>query len=130
MRSLVVEDEFTSRMQIKHFLEEHGNCDTAANGAEGVEAYKLASFARRPYDLVCIDINLPDKSGLDVLLEIRRFELYQGASLGAPARIFMTTAQSTPDCVSASLGLCNEYLLKPIEKRKLTDRLIKHGLIK
>ena len=129
MRSLVVEDEFTSRMQLKHFLEEHGNCDTASNGLEAVEAYKQASFARKPYALVCLDINLPDKSGLEVLVDIRRFELHQGASLGA-AKIFMTTADSTPAAVSDAIGLCNEYLVKPVEKKKLTERLLKHGLIK
>ena len=102
----------------------------ACDGAEAVEAYKMASFARKPYSLVCLDINLPDKSGLEVLVDIRRFELYQGASLGTPAKIFMTTAESTPGAVSDSLGLCNEYLLKPIDRKKLTERLIKHGLIK
>ena len=51
MRSLIVEDEFTSRMQIKYFLEKYGPCDTVVNGSEAVKAFKMAIAARQPYDL-------------------------------------------------------------------------------
>ena len=56
MRSLIVEDEFTSRMQIKYFLDEYGSCDIAVNGLEAIEAYKMAIELQKPYDLICLDI--------------------------------------------------------------------------
>jgi two-component system chemotaxis response regulator CheY len=130
MRSLIVEDEFTSRMQIKYFLEEYGSCDIAVNGTEAVEAYMLAIAAKKPYNLICLDINLPEKNGHQVLEEIRKIEAETGISLANPAKIFMTTAMANPESVYGSQGLCNEYLLKPIEKEKLDERLRKHNLIR
>lgn len=131
MRSLIVEDEFTSRMQIKYFLEEFGNCDIAVNGTEAVEAYKMAIEAKKPYDLVCLDIKLPEKDGHQVLAEIRQIEKEMGNALASPARIFMTTAVSDiKNVADAYYGLCDEYLSKPIEKEQLVERLMKYGLVK
>ncbi len=131
MRSLIVEDEFTSRMQIKYFLEEYGHCDIAVNGLEAVEAYKMANDAKKPYDLICLDINLPEKNGHQVLEEIRKMEEETGKSPANPVKIFMTTAMdSMRNVIDAYYGLCDEYLTKPIEKEKLVAKLREHKLIR
>jgi len=131
MRSLIVEDEFTSRMQIQYFLEEYGHCDIAVNGAEAIEAYKIAMGNKQPYDLICLDINLPEKNGHQVLEEIRKMEEETGESLKNPVKIFMTTAMdSMRNVIDAYYGLCDEYLTKPIEKEKLVEKLREHRLIK
>ena len=131
MRSLIVEDEFTSRMQIKYFLEEYGSCDIAVNGTEAVDAYKMAIDAKKPYDLVCLDIKLPEKDGHQVLAEIRQIEEETGKALTNPAKIFMTTAMSDiKNVANAYYGLCDEYLSKPIEKEQLVERLRKYDLIR
>ena len=131
MRSLIVEDEFTSRMQIKYFLEEYGHCDIAVNGLEAVEAYKMANDAKKPYDLICLDINLPEKNGHQVLEEIRKMEEETGKSPANPVKIFMATAMdSMRNVIDAYYGLCDEYLTKPIEKEKLVAKLREHKLIK
>jgi len=131
MRSLIVEDEFTSRMQIQYFLEEYGHCDIAVTGTEAVDAYKMANDAKKPYDLICLDINLPEKNGHQVLEEIRKMEEETGESLKNPVKIFMTTAMdSMRNVIDAYYGLCDEYLTKPIEKEKLVAKLREHKLIK
>ena len=131
MRSLIVEDEFTSRMQIKYFLEEYGHCDIAVNGLEAVEAYKMANDAKKPYDLICLDINLPEKNGHQVLEEIRKMEEETGKSPANPVKIFMTTAMdSMRNVIDAYYGLCDEYLTKPIDKEKLVAKLREHKLIR
>ena len=130
MKILIVEDEFTSRMQLKYFLEGHGNCDIAVNGTEAVEAYKMAMDSQKPYDLICLDIKLPDKSGHQVLNEIREMEKQKGVPLDRLVKIFMTTALANIRNVSdAYRGLCDDYLTKPIEKELLTDKLREHHLI-
>jgi two-component system chemotaxis response regulator CheY len=130
MRSLIVEDEFTSRMQIKYFLEEFGSCDIAVNGTEAVQAFKMALEAKKYYDLICLDIKLPKKDGHHVLAEIRLIEKEMGNALASPARIFMTTAISDiKDVADAYYGLCDEYLSKPIEKEQLIEKLRKYDLI-
>ena len=131
MRSLIVEDEFTSRMQIKYFLDEYGSCDIAVNGLEAIEAYKMAIELQKPYDLICLDINLPEKNGHQVLEEIRKMEEKRGQSLKNPVKIFMTTAMdSMRNVIDAYYSLCDEYLTKPIEKGKLVEKLREHHLIK
>ena len=131
MKSLIVEDEFTSMMQIKYFLEEHGHCDIAMNGAEAIEAYRTAITAKQPYDLICLDIRLPKKDGHQVLKEIRRIEGEMGRSSARAAKIFMTTVL-TDMRIDSSYGVnvCDEYLTKPIEKEKLEEKLRQHRLIR
>jgi two-component system chemotaxis response regulator CheY len=130
VKSLIVEDEFTSRMQIKYFLEEYGSVDVAVNGTEAVEAYKMALAANKPYNRICLEIKLPEKDGHQVLEEIRRFEARKGQFFEKAVIIFMTTAVSNIESVYDSRGLCNEYLLKPIEKAMLEVRLRKYNLIR
>ncbi len=130
MKSLIVEDEFTSRMQIKYFLEDYGNCDIAVNGTEAIKAYKMAIVNNKPYDLVCLDINLPEKSGHQVLKEIRTLDTEMGNPLKHATIVFMTTALANEKSVNDTQGLCDEYLLKPIEKTMLDERLRKHKLLK
>lgn len=131
MRSLIVEDEFTSRMQIKYFLEEYGNCDVAVNGTEAVEAYKMAIDVKKPYDLICLDINLPEKNGHQVLEEIRKIEDEMEKSPKNSVIIFMTTVMDNMrNVIDAYYGLCDEYLTKPIEKEKLVGKLMDHHLIR
>jgi len=130
MRSLIVEDEFTSRMQIKYFLEEYGSCDIAVNGREAVKAYKMAIAENKPYNLICLDIKLPEKDGHWALKEIRNLEEDMGKSPEHPVIIFMTTAMADAKNVYGTQRLCNEYLLKPIEKEMLDERLRKHNLIR
>lgn len=131
MRSLIVEDEFTSRMQLKYFLDEYSSCDIVVNGTEAIEAYKMAVRAKKPYDLICLDIKLPDKSGHQVLGQIRKMEEEMGKLLVNPVKIFMTTALVDIRNIADSFhGLCDEYLNKPIEKEKLVEKLREHHLIK
>ncbi len=129
MKSLIVEDEFTSRMQIKYFLEKYGGCDIVVNGAEAVQAFNMAIAANRPYNLICLDIKLPEKDGHKVLEEIRNIEAAMAKINKNPVKIFMTTAVANVESVYVAHGLCDEYLLKPIDEQVLISRLKKHGLI-
>jgi len=130
MRSLIVEDEFTSRMQLKYFLEEYGNCDIAVNGLEAVQAYKLALGEKKPYDLVCLDIKMPGRDGHQVLNDIRSIEESTKPLPGKPARIFMTTAMNNLEhVVDAYFELCDDYLSKPIDKNILVAKLREHKLL-
>jgi two-component system chemotaxis response regulator CheY len=130
MRSLIVEDEFTSRMQLKYFLEKHGPCDIAVNSAEAVDAFKMSIVNQTPYDVMCLDIMLPGKNGHETLKEIRAIEERVSANGKQPIRIFMTTALADIRNVADSyMELCDEYLKKPVEQKTLDEALRKYGLI-
>ena len=69
-RVLLVEDSLVNQKVARRMLEKLGlRCDIVDTGARA-----LASFAQQPYDLILMDCNLPDMSGLEVTRQIRARE--------------------------------------------------------
>jgi two-component system chemotaxis response regulator CheY len=130
MKILIVEDDLTSRFLMQELLKEHGPCDIAVTGDEAVQAVGMALEAGLPYELICLDIMMPEKDGRAALKEIRDLESSRGYRSTEGAKIIMTT---TVDDMSVVLGafydLCDGYLFKPIAKQKLVDELRKLNLI-
>ena len=67
---LVVDDHLVVREGLKRILEEYDGCVVAAEAASVREA--LAWLRKRSFDLVLLDISLPEKTGLDLLKTIKR----------------------------------------------------------
>ena len=65
VKILVVEDDFASRQFLIRWLMEIGEVDVAISGTEALEAFSNALGARSPYDLVTLDIMMPDVAGAD-----------------------------------------------------------------
>lgn len=64
---LIIDDEEHIRAHYTDLLEEKGfEVDSAHDGTSGLEVFKNGE-----YDLVLLDVNMPDKSGLEVLKEIK-----------------------------------------------------------
>ena len=121
MKCLIVEDDFASRSILNRFLAEHFDCDTAVNGEEALQAFKKALEANRPYDLICMDIMMPNMDGLETLRHIRESERLTGIALGDEVKTIMTTSLSDPKTVMNSFyeGGAAAYLVKPITKQRL-----------
>ena len=130
MRILIMEDDLTSQLLLRKLLEPYGDCNTVDNGPEAVEAFRLARSMGEPYDLVCLDIMVPEMDGQEVLRKIRDLETEQGIFPGRGAKVLMTTALNDGDNVmTAFRELCDGYLVKPIEKIKLLHNLRQLGFI-
>jgi two-component system chemotaxis response regulator CheY len=122
-----VEDDFTNRVLLQTLLARYGECHIAVNGREAVEAFRVALADDQRYDLICMDITMPEMDGHQAVQEIRRLE--RSAGNNYPVTIIVTTASSEQDDVSmAQQEDCNGYLLKPIDARRLKALLRKHGL--
>ena len=129
MKTLIVEDDFTSRLLLQEFLKSYGPSHVAVNGNEAVEAVGLALEAGEPYDLICLDILMPEMDGQTALKEIRALEESQGIASTRGAKIIMTTALDDPaNVMHAFYELCDAYVFKPIAKAKLLQELEKMGL--
>ena len=111
-RILVVEDEPQLARLVEMHLSDAGCRVTVAHrGAEG-----LAAAAEKPFNLVVLDLMLPDMDGLDVCRRLRQREDY--------LPILMLTARSGE--VDRVLGLelgADDYLTKPFSVRELVARV-------
>jgi len=116
-RILIVDDEPTAQFVMRHQLNELGyNTDVAPNGET---ALKL--LERGAYDLIFMDIGLPDISGLEVTAEIRRREHGQHHT-----PIIGLTVYSHEQDQENGLGVgMDSYLIKPLLKDRLENVLTK-----
>jgi two-component system, chemotaxis family, chemotaxis protein CheY len=130
MRTLIVEDDFTSRLLLQGILKQYGPVDTVVNGREAVEATRAALTAGKPYDLICLDIMMPEMDGHAALREIRHVEEQAGVPGADSAKIIMTTALAdSRNVMDAFREQCDAYVNKPINKVKLIEHLTALGLI-
>lgn len=130
MRILIVEDEFSGRVLLMQLLSEYGKTDVAVNGKEAVTAFQTALDAGEPYDLLCLDIMMPEMDGHEALKAIREIEEQKGIQGLDGVKIIMTTALDDPKNVfKAFREQCEAYLVKPIRKEKLMDTLKALGLL-
>jgi two-component system chemotaxis response regulator CheY len=130
MKTLIVEDDFTSRILLQQILSPFGECHIAVNGREAIEAFRSAGESRSSYDLVCLDVMMPEMDGQSVLKEIREMERARAVRPGHGVKVIMTTALDDPRNVfDAFKSLCDAYLVKPIKKAELIRRIRSFGLI-
>jgi len=130
LKMLVVEDDFPSCEVLKEYLSEYGDCTTAANGSEGVQAFKQALAAGTPYDLVCLDIMMPEMDGHEALKTIRQIEQAQGIFEPSGVSVIMTTAKDrSRDMIRAFDEGCASYIIKPVDQEKLRAEMQKLNLI-
>ena len=128
MKSLVAEDDATNRKLLQTFLSRYGGCDIALDGKEAVDAVRIARQDHRSYDLICMDLRMPEMDGQVAIREIRKQEA--AAGVARPVKIIVTTVHAEmEDITGALLGRCNAYLVKPIETAKLKKELKGLGLI-
>ncbi len=113
MKCLVAEDDFSSRLLLQYALRKYGTCDAAANGRQAIDAVSASLLSGAPYDLVCLDITMPERDGQAVLREIRAMEKRLGTN--PPIRVLMTTAHRDKDNLLAAFReQCDGYLVKPV----------------
>lgn len=130
LRTMAVEDDFISRALITKLLAKYGHCDVAIDGYEGIAGILLALENGEPYDLVCIDIMMPQLDGRSLLRLIRRLEQDFGIDLGQGTKVVMTTALNDSKQVVGSFSEgCEGYLVKPLSKDKLHELLVKLQLV-
>jgi two-component system, LytTR family, response regulator len=110
-RTIIIDDERLARNELKKLLQDFGEIeviDEAANVQEGVD-----KIEQHNPDLIFLDIQMPGKTGFDLLEELER----------APKVIFTTAYDEF--ALKAFEVNALDYLLKPVEPRRLSDAIQK-----
>ena len=130
MKILIAEDDFISRTLLQEILSSLGICHVAMDGLEAMIAYKQALEMKEPYDLICLDIMMPNLTGQEVLKQIRDIEKEHGIWGSAMSKIIMVTALDDPKNIMTALvkGSCEAYLVKPVDRDKLMAEIKRLGL--
>lgn len=124
MKTLVVDDVGVNRRVLKSLLEKHGTCDVASGGREAVDAFQAAWKDNAPYNLICLDIMMPEFDGLMTLEVMRKIEAAMNLEPDQRVHVLIISASDTEkDQVKARELGADGYLFKPISVAALTKRL-------
>ncbi|MBF0311166.1 MAG: PAS domain S-box protein [Magnetococcales bacterium] len=121
LRLLVAEDALDNRLLLSAFLNQTAlTLDFAENGREAVNR-----FIRGRYDLVLMDVQMPDMDGFSATRAIRAWERDNGLE---PTPILALTAYALhEDVEKARAAGCTAHLAKPIKKKTLFAALAEHA---
>ena len=111
VRTIIIDDERLARNELKKLLQDFGEIeiiDEATNAQEGIEKIEI----HNP-DLIFLDIQMPGKTGFDLLEELDR-----------TPKVIFTTAYDEFALKAFEVNAL-DYLLKPIETRRLHDAIQK-----
>ena len=112
MRIVLVEDNHSLRKGIAYRLSDDGHAVSALENGDDAETF----LRQEDCDLIILDINLPGRSGLEILNSLRR--------RGDPRPVILLTARSsTEDRVTGLDAGADDYLVKPFAMDELAARV-------
>ena len=117
MRVLLIEDDSATAQSIELMLKSEGfNIYTTDLGEEGIDLGKIYD-----YDIILLDLNLPDMSGMDVLRNLRVGKIL------TPVMILSGSAEIDTKVKSLGGG-ADDYMTKPFHKDELVARI--HAVVR
>ena len=130
MRILVVDDDAPNRKLLTDIASKMGECEGAEGGQEALSAFKKAWEDWRPFNLIFLDVLMPDLDGREVLLKIREIEKEKRVSELHQVRVIMVTGVSEEETVLDCLrNGCDEFIVKPIDILLVLEKMKKLGLM-
>lgn len=129
MKILVVDDELVSRKKMMKIMSAFGQCSGVTNGKAAISTIKTSLEDWTLYNLITLDISMPDISGTRVLSTIRELEEERGLDDDEKTKILMVTSNSDIETVKACVGKCDGYVIKPFNKDVMMEKMKKIGLL-
>jgi len=130
VKCLLVDDDELGRELIAQYLDGIAECDMAENGVQAVEKFRAAFEGGTPYELIILDIVMPEMDGHTAAKEIRQIEKDWGVSINEGITIMVLSSLNTPhDVIQAYVSAKSAaHLIKPVHPEKLLATLGKLGI--
>lgn len=121
MRVMIVDDAVTARLKIHHLLNELGYTEVqlAESALQALDLFPIL----QGLDLLFVDWNMPEMSGLQLIKHVRSLPDYQATQI-----IMVTTETEMGYVIEALEAGANEYIMKPFSREMLRDKLQILGL--
>jgi len=131
MKILIVEDDLVAGKILGQVMSRYGACSVAGNGQVALDRFIDAHESNCPYDLILMDIMMPEVDALEAASLIREKETGMNIPLPQRVKIIITTALGDPRTVMKALYdyEANSYLRKPFMRQSLEHEMKKLGLI-
>ena len=112
LRVLVAEDNLTNQKVVSALLDQHGHhVSIVSNGRLAVER-----AAREPFDIILMDVQMPEMSGIEATAAIREAERHTGRHIPIVALTARAMAGDREQCLAAGM---DAYVSKPVQAEEL-----------
>ncbi len=126
MRVLVVDDDFIALSKLVAILGRYGECEAATYGKQAMKMFCDAAAQGHPYDLITLDIEMPEINGIELLkMMVEKEDISQ---IPRAKKIMITGSSSRGNVFQAVENRCDAFLVKPVTSDVMSRLLVKLGL--
>lgn len=127
---LIVDDSAAIRERLLEILSPFASCEIATNGREAVDLIKTTQGTGEDFDMILMDIIMPEKDGLTAVKEIREFEALMGWRGEDRLTIIIATTIKDPSRIVIAQYECgaDAYIAKPFTRDTVLQTLNSNGL--
>ena len=129
MKILVVDDELVSRKKMEKIMGLFGECLAVDSGDAALKAFKDAMAREKPFDLITLDVSMPEMDGTEVLYEIRKIEKKKNIPRASWSKVIMVSAQSDKETVVLCIQVgCDNFITKPFDRAIMATKMAELGI--
>lgn len=117
IKVLMIDDNIELVNMVKEYFSDHASIDVSLEAHDGVEGLKLIKENQNDYDVVILDLIMPNKDGISVLEDMKEMKLDKN--------VIVLTSYNAQDMIRkvSELGV-DYFILKPFELSELEKRVI------
>jgi two-component system chemotaxis response regulator CheY len=119
-RVLIADDHLIMRQFVRNVLRDLNitETETAADGAEAIRLVEKAHADQTPFDIVLLDWNMPNVTGLEVLTYFRGKPQFERTAF-----VMLTVETEQPEVRKAILAGATSYICKPVSPQDLARKV-------